>query len=187
MDTRVRNQWASYWALWPASWSWPCAPLFHAAGLAALGSGFWKPSYSLPHHILSSWLTLTSIYWYIVWRQPLRELLWIWFHQMKMRIKRFSLLSPKKLGYFSCVSLTNTFALAIPLIKKHFLRTSLVQWLRLHTSNAEGTGSVSGRGTKIPHAMPCSQKEKKKKSSFSCDCWEGQNRWRGLRGTKLQL
>ena len=28
----------------------------------------------------------------------------------------------------------------------------LVQWLRLHALNAGGTGSVSGRGTKIPHA-----------------------------------
>ena len=30
--------------------------------------------------------------------------------------------------------------------------TSLtVQWLRLSTSTAEGTGSIPGRGTKIPH------------------------------------
>ena len=30
--------------------------------------------------------------------------------------------------------------------------TSLVvQWLRLHASNAEGVGSIPGVGTKIPH------------------------------------
>ena len=39
-------------------------------------------------------------------------------------------------------------------IKKDSLGTSLVvQWLRLGTSNAEGEGSVSGRGAKISHAM----------------------------------
>ena len=27
-----------------------------------------------------------------------------------------------------------------------------VQWLRLHTSTAEGTGSIPGQGTRIPHA-----------------------------------
>ena len=32
-------------------------------------------------------------------------------------------------------------------------RTSLVvQWLRLRTSTAWGTGSIPGQGTKIPHA-----------------------------------
>ena len=41
--------------------------------------------------------------------------------------------------------------------------TSLVvQWLRLHTSNAEGMGLIPGQGTKIPHATWCSQKKKKK-------------------------
>ena len=35
----------------------------------------------------------------------------------------------------------------------HFLRTALlVQWLRLRTSTAGGTGSIPGRGTKIPRA-----------------------------------
>ena len=38
--------------------------------------------------------------------------------------------------------------------------TSLaVQWLRLHTSNARGAGSVPGWGTKIPHTLWCSQNE----------------------------
>ena len=40
--------------------------------------------------------------------------------------------------------------------------TSLVvQWLRLGTSTAGGTGSIPGRGTKIPHASQCSQKKEK--------------------------
>ena len=28
----------------------------------------------------------------------------------------------------------------------------MVQWLRLHASNAGGAGSIPGGGTKIPHA-----------------------------------
>ena len=37
--------------------------------------------------------------------------------------------------------------------------TSLVvQWLGLHTSNAGGTGLISGRGTKILHVTELSQK-----------------------------
>ena len=42
------------------------------------------------------------------------------------------------------------------------LGTSLVvQWLRLHASNAGGTGSVPGKGTKIPHVVRCGKKKKK--------------------------
>ena len=38
--------------------------------------------------------------------------------------------------------------------------TSLaVQYLRLHASSAGGTGSISGWGTKVIHAMWCSQKK----------------------------
>ena len=38
--------------------------------------------------------------------------------------------------------------------------TSLVvQWLRLHASNAGGTGSIPGWGTKIPHALWSGQKK----------------------------
>ena len=37
-----------------------------------------------------------------------------------------------------------------------------VQWLRLHTSNAEGAGLIPGQGTQIPHASRSSQKKKKK-------------------------
>ena len=48
--------------------------------------------------------------------------------------------------------------------ERRALETSLaVQWLRLHASTARGTGSIPGRGTKIPHAMQCSQQLKKKK------------------------
>ena len=38
------------------------------------------------------------------------------------------------------------------------------QGLRLHASKAGGTGSIPGRGTKIPHAAWCGQKKKRKKS-----------------------
>ena len=34
--------------------------------------------------------------------------------------------------------------------------------VRLHTSNAGGTGSITGRGSKIPHAMWCHQKKKER-------------------------
>ena len=37
---------------------------------------------------------------------------------------------------------------------------SVVQWLRLHTSNPRSVSSVPGQGTKIPHATWCGQKEK---------------------------
>ena len=36
----------------------------------------------------------------------------------------------------------------------------VVQWLKLQASNAEGTGSIPGRGTKIPHATWHGQKIK---------------------------
>ena len=40
-----------------------------------------------------------------------------------------------------------------------FNPTSLaVQWLRPHASNAESTGLIPDRGTRIPHAMGCGQK-----------------------------
>ena len=43
-----------------------------------------------------------------------------------------------------------------------FVGTSLaVQWLRLHTPSAEGTGSIPGQGTKILHAVWHGQKKKK--------------------------
>ena len=37
----------------------------------------------------------------------------------------------------------------------------VVQWLRL-PSNAGGAGSITGLGTKIPHAARCGQKQKNK-------------------------
>ena len=43
----------------------------------------------------------------------------------------------------------------------------MVQWLRLGASMAGGTGSVPGRGTKIPQTMKHSQKkEENKKKRF---------------------
>ena len=43
--------------------------------------------------------------------------------------------------------------------KMKFPWTSLaVQWLRICTSNAGGTGSTPGQETKIPHPMPYGQK-----------------------------
>ena len=39
----------------------------------------------------------------------------------------------------------------------------MVQWLRLHTSAAGGTGLIPGRGNKVLHAAWCAQKRKKKK------------------------
>ena len=35
----------------------------------------------------------------------------------------------------------------------------MVQWLGLHTLTAKGTGSIPGRGTKLPQAILHSQKE----------------------------
>ena len=41
-----------------------------------------------------------------------------------------------------------------------------VQWLGLHAPTAEGLGSISGKGTKIPAAVWCDQN--KKKSIHNC-------------------
>ena len=40
-------------------------------------------------------------------------------------------------------------------LKKYLLAgiSLVVEWLRLHASNAGGAGSVPGLGTRIPHAM----------------------------------
>ena len=51
-------------------------------------------------------------------------------------------------------------------LKKQNSGTSLVvQRLRLSAPTAGGVGSISGWGTKIPHASRCGQKVKKKKNS----------------------
>ena len=48
------------------------------------------------------------------------------------------------------------------------LGTSLVvQWLRLHASTAEGTGSIPGGRNKISHATRHDQKKKKKDAGNS--------------------
>ena len=53
------------------------------------------------------------------------------------------------------------------LLKKERVGLLVVQWLRLCTSNAGDTGSISDQGTKTPHALQHSQKNfliiKKKK------------------------
>ena len=40
----------------------------------------------------------------------------------------------------------------------------MIQWLALCTSSSGGMDSISGQGTKIPHAMLCGQKVKKRKN-----------------------
>ena len=40
------------------------------------------------------------------------------------------------------------------------LAVLVVQWLRLYASNARGTGSIPGYGTRISHAAQVSQKIK---------------------------
>ena len=50
------------------------------------------------------------------------------------------------------------------LFKIQIVRNSLVvQWLGLSAFTAKGAGSIPGRGTKIPHAAQCGQKNKKYK------------------------
>ena len=47
----------------------------------------------------------------------------------------------------------------------------MVQCIGLCTSTSGGTGSIPGQGTKIPHAVQCSKKKKKKKSiGFNVGC-----------------
>ena len=45
---------------------------------------------------------------------------------------------------------------------KHCRTSLVVQWLRLHASNARDTGLIPGQETKIPHALQCGQEKKKK-------------------------
>ena len=42
----------------------------------------------------------------------------------------------------------------------------MVQWLRLRASTAGGAVSIPGRGTKIPNATQCGQKNLKIKNKF---------------------
>ena len=52
----------------------------------------------------------------------------------------------------------------LDVVKSLALGTSLTgQWLRLHTSTAEGTDSIPGQETEILHAMWGSQKKKTQK------------------------
>ena len=45
-------------------------------------------------------------------------------------------------------------------------KSLLVLWLGLHASAAGGTGSIPRWGTKIPHALRCSQKKRAKKKKI---------------------
>ena len=50
-------------------------------------------------------------------------------------------------------------------VRENVNRNSLaVQWLGLHAFTAEGPGSIQGWGTKIPQAMQCGQKKKKREN-----------------------
>ena len=40
----------------------------------------------------------------------------------------------------------------------------VIQWLRLHTSDAKGTGLIPGQGTKIPYPARCVQENIKIKN-----------------------
>ena len=58
--------------------------------------------------------------------------------------------------------------IALDLVGGLGLGTSLAaQWLRLHVSPTGGTGSIPGQGTKIPPAVRCGQKKKKKKKGLA--------------------
>ena len=48
----------------------------------------------------------------------------------------------------------------------------LAYWLKLCAANAGGTGSIPGQGTKIPHALQCSQKIEKKKRKKETNAME---------------
>ena len=81
----------------------------------------------------------------------------------------------------------------------------VVQWLELHTFTAGGTGSISGQGTKIPHAMWPKKEQCRGKvwlasitlhfickfcfttdvSFFSCSLMSNSLRARGLQDTRL--
>ena len=58
-------------------------------------------------------------------------------------------------------------SLPICQLKKQSVISLAVQWLRLHTSTAGGTGSIPGSGTRITHATVCGQKKERKKK-ISC-------------------
>ena len=55
------------------------------------------------------------------------------------------------------------FAGLITLSEENVWTSLVVQWLRLCISTAGGVGLIPGRGAKIPHAMQCGQKKRKKK------------------------
>ena len=82
------------------------------------------------------------------WLRPLRQSeILFWFSDTLHILPFFFFYN---LNVFICIYIN---------IKLHLYRTSLlVQWLRLHASTVGGMGSIPRWGTKIPHAVWCSQK-----------------------------
>ena len=76
------------------------------------------------------------------------------FGRMGRDLKWYEEMQPKEYFLLVCTSV----------VEAAISGTSLtVQWLRLHAFNAGHLGSIPGSGTKIPYAIWCSQKKKKKK------------------------
>ena len=59
-----------------------------------------------------------------------------------------------------------------PMIKKNYEKECMrtFQWLRLCASNAGGTDSIPGQGTRIPHTMCHGLKRKKRERKNACIC-----------------
>ena len=71
--------------------------------------------------------------------------------------------------HYECVNPCNTqkfltqILISVPHFKDEVTGTSLaVQWLRLQAPNAGGMGVISGKGSKISHAMWHGKKKKKR-------------------------
>ena len=72
-----------------------------------------------------------------------------------------------KLIHFTLTATLQMVTIFILQVKKLRLGISLaVQWLRLHVSNAGGSGSIPSQGTKIRHAVQCGQKVKRRKEKL---------------------
>ena len=72
-----------------------------------------------------------------------------------------------KLIHFTLTATLQMVTIFILQVKKLRRGISLtVQWLRLHVSNAGGSGSIPSQGTKIRHAVQCGQKVKRRKEKL---------------------
>ena len=78
---------------------------------------------------------------------------------------------PRVLGLLHCrqflYPLSHQDLMHIRMLTQDFL---VVQWLRLHASNARDATWIPGQGTKIPHATCCNQKIKKTEFFFFKEC-----------------